>query len=341
VLILMKKTYKTLLKIAIIILVIFLLMRIVVVRELIKIIFISFVIAYALKPVQRRMVSLGINKKLSAAILILSLMGLLLIMIVLFIPSVIRDSTAINHTMTQIKDFFTDIYERLSILNNNAIMYTFISSIYAKGNAIVAGYMNALFGKLLKFGENLLALAVVPVIIYYFLAETEMVSRVVFKAVPIEKRNLSIKITEHIDKILGRYIFSQFILSVLVTFLTFVILYFLKVDYALLLAILNGIFNLIPYFGPLFGSIPAILVALLQSPKTALWTALCLYIVQQIEGDLIAPKITGSSINIHPMLVILLLIIGGKLGGFIGMVLAVPAAVIIKVVYEDLNYYFF
>jgi predicted PurR-regulated permease PerM len=149
------------------------------------------------------------------------------------------------------------------------------------------------------------------------------------------------RIIGDIDKILGRYIISQFVLCAIIGILTFVVLIALRVEFPIILSVLNALFNIIPYFGPLFGAIPAVLVALLHSTKTALWTAALLYIIQQIEGNIISPKITGDSVSMHPLVVIILLIVGGKLGGFLGMVLAVPVGVVIKIIYEDLNYYLF
>ncbi|MCS4470673.1 AI-2E family transporter [Clostridium botulinum] len=104
---------------------------------------------------------------------------------------------------------------------------------------------------------------------------------------------------------------------------------------------INGFFNIIPYFGPVIGSLPAILIAFTKSPKTALWALILLYFIQQIEGDILSPKITGDSVDMHPLTVILLLLIGGKIYGFAGMVLAIPIGVIMKIIYEDLNYYLF
>lgn len=109
----------------------------------------------------------------------------------------------------------------------------------------------------------------------------------------------------------------------------------------ILLSLINGFFNIIPYFGPVIGSLPAILIAFTKSPKTALWALILLYSIQQIEGDILSPKITGDSVDMHPLTVILLLLIGGKIYGFLGMVLAIPIGVIMKIIYEDLNYYLF
>ena len=86
---------------------------------------------------------------------------------------------------------------------------------------------------------------------------------------------------------------------------------------------------------------PVILIALLDSPTKGIWAAIAIFIIQQIEGNILSPKITGDSTNIHPLVILLLLLIGEKFGGFIGMVIAIPIGVIIKVIYEDINYYLF
>jgi predicted PurR-regulated permease PerM len=91
----------------------------------------------------------------------------------------------------------------------------------------------------------------------------------------------------------------------------------------------------------LFGALPAIFMALVVSPEKAIWTAIWLYGLQQVEGNILSPKVTGDSINMHPLTVIILLIIGGEAAGFVGMILVIPIGVVIKVVYEDLNYYLF
>jgi predicted PurR-regulated permease PerM len=130
-------------------------------------------------------------------------------------------------------------------------------------------------------------------------------------------------------------------LCLIVGVLTFFVLIFFKVQFPVLLSIFNAVINIVPYFGPLIGAIPAIIVALLQSPTKALYTTLFLFLIQQVEGNLLSPQITASSIKMHPLLIIILLLIGEKIGGFFGMILAIPIGVIIKVIYEDIDYHMY
>jgi predicted PurR-regulated permease PerM len=336
-----KAIYKKILITIIIIAVIYMITRIKVLNDLINLLIISFVISYALKPIHKRMVIHGINKKFSALVLILCIFSLFLVSFIMLIPGIIKESLTISNSLTELRGITDSLYEDMKFLSNNKWIERVINNAYEKSNIIILNFFDKLFDNAIGFGEHFLSLAVVPVLVYYFLSEREKIWRKFFLLIPIGSRNIVKKICYDIDKVLSRYIVSQFILSFLIGALTFFVLFLLKVEYPLLLSILNSLFNIIPYFGPLFGAIPALLMALLTSPKVAIWVAVCLYGIQQVEGDIISPKITGDSVSIHPMIVILLLLLGGKIGGFFGMVLAVPVGVIIKILYEDLNYYLF
>jgi predicted PurR-regulated permease PerM len=337
----MMKKFRNYIIFLVTIILLYFVLRIGIIRELIKLLFISFVLAYALRPLERKLVSYGINKKLSAIIIILGFVSIFLLMFIILIPNILKDGVTINITFQQVRKYIEIIYIKLENVSQNNTMRLIMTSLYNRINTAITSFSESLLDRLMKISEDILSLVVIPVIVYYFISEDDKIADKILIFIPVRSRSVLRKIGKDIDKILGRYIISQFILSFVIIILTFLVLLFFKVDYALLLAIVNGIFNIIPYFGPLFGAIPAIFIAMIKSPQTALWVAACLYIVQQIEGDIISPKITGDSVSMHPLVVILLLIIGGKLGGFLGMVLAVPVGVIIKVLYDDLNYYIF
>ena len=82
-------------------------------------------------------------------------------------------------------------------------------------------------------------------------------------------------------------------------------------------------------------------IALIKSKSAALWTAICIFIIQQIEGNILSPLITAYSVKIHPITVIILLLIGEKIGGIAGMILAVPLGVVVKQILDDINYYLY
>ncbi len=337
----MKKVYKYLIIILILLTVIYLSVKSPVVKEIYNLICIAFIIAYSLRPLLIVLVNRGINIRLAAILIISVFIALTVGAFIIVIPSLFKESLNINNTLFKIQTFIESFYDRIKPLSSNKTVYVILDSIYTKSNGIIIDIFNKIFNFILSLGENMLSLAVVPLVVYYFLADGDIIFNRILVIFPSNSRNMIRKTIGDIDKILGRYIISQFVLCAIIGVFTFLILIILHVDFPIILSVLNALFNIIPYFGPLFGAIPAVLVALLYSPKTALWTAVLLYIVQQIEGNIISPKITGDSVSMHPLVVIILLIIGGKLGGFLGMVLAVPIGVVIKVIYEDLNYYLF
>ncbi|MBL4935117.1 AI-2E family transporter [Clostridium sp. YIM B02515] len=337
----MKKVYKYSILFFIILAVIIVSTRIPVVKEVYSLILISFIISYSLRPIHKAMVERGINNSASAIIIILLLALIAVGGIVVIIPSIFRESLNVNTTLIKIQAFIENFYERLKPVSSNKTIYAILDIVYSNINKVLIDIFNKMFKGVMNIGGNLLSIAVVPIVVYYFLSDGDTIGNRVLVLFPTKARGMIKKIWRDIDKILGRYILSQFLLCAIIGIFTFIILLVLKVDYPIILSLLNALFNIIPYFGPLFGAIPAILVAFLSSTKTAIWTAVWLYLIQQIEGNIISPKITGDSVSMHPVIVIILLIIGGKIGGFIGMVLAIPVGVIIKVVYEDLNYYMF
>ncbi|MFT8313524.1 MAG: AI-2E family transporter [Clostridium sp.] len=312
-----------------------------IIRNIFYIVFISFIVAYMLKPFNDYLVRRGIKREIASIILLLGVCTLIIGSIVFLIPSMLKESISINKTSREILRYITLINEKIKLVRDNPSENRAFFILYNKIDYIVKGFVSGLIELSMKVGQNLLAIAVIPVISYYFLSDGNSIKNKFLILFSVKWRNIIRKTMEDIDKNLSRYIVGQLTLSFIISILTFIILLSLKVDYPIILSVLNGVFNIIPYFGPIFGAIPAIIVAFMESPKEALWTAIWLYILQLVEGNIICPKITGDSINMHPLLVIVLLLIGEKLGGFAGMILIVPISVVIKVIYEDLNYYLY
>ena len=336
-----KKLCITIISIIIFAWILFIAIRIPLIKQLINLVFISFIVSYILKPLYMLLIKKGVNKKAASSLIIVGLLGLIFLTFAVVIPSIFREGLNINKTINDLQNYLINANTKIKVLNTNKVMSSIMDTIYHKSNAQILVICNKIFDSIMGLGENIITYMVSPLIIYYFLYDSENMINKALIVFPPESRNVIKKIIDDIDKVLGKYIISQLILCGIITIATFFILIFMKVDFPLILSLINGIFNIIPYFGPIFGVIPAVLIALLDSPKIALYTALWLFALQQIEGGILSPKIIGDSISMHPLTIILLLIIGEKVGGILGMILAVPLGVVIKVIYEDLNYYLF
>lgn len=312
-----------------------------IIREVTSILLFSFILSYSLKPLYKIIIiKVRLNKRITAALLILGLIGLFIAAFIFLIPSLFKESSNIEQIINSGEKLINWVSNKIKI-NNYKIFNTISEQITEKINLIFVDLSEKTFDWFIDLSENILSLAVVPVVTYYFLADGELIGNKILLLLPINKRSLVKKVSRDIDKILGKYIFSQFILCLIIGVLSFVVLVGLGVQFPLWLSIFNAIVNIVPYFGPIFGALPAIFIALMQSPGKAVWTILLFLVIQQVEGNIIAPRITASSISIHPLIIIVLLLIGEKVGGFMGMILAIPIGVIIKVVYENINHHLF
>jgi len=138
------------------------------------------------------------------------------------------------------------------------------------------------------------------------------------------------------DDVLSAYIRGQLVLCVFIGAMTTISLMLLRVNFALLLGVIAGIFEVFPYVGPILGAIPALIVALFQSPITALWVLLAFVIIQQVENLILVPRIAGRSVQLHPAVIMVVLVMGNEIAGLWGMLVAVPATAIVRDLFKYL-----
>lgn len=136
------------------------------------------------------------------------------------------------------------------------------------------------------------------------------------------------------DKSISQFIRGRIIVGIFVGITTTIALFILNIDFAFSIGMLAGIADIIPYFGPVIGIIPAVFFALLEGPLKALWVIITFTTIQQIENNIITPKVVGESVGIHPVTVIISLILGGGFFGILGMILAIPVVAVVKILYS-------
>ncbi|MBS5982055.1 MAG: AI-2E family transporter [Clostridium butyricum] len=311
------------------------------IKEIVNIIFISFSLSYVLNPAKEfLMTKLKVNKRTSSLIIILIVVGLIIGGITVMLPSFVDELTSVGDVFDNVEKFYNNIADKFN-LNSIPGINSIYNSIVEKGNGLLTSVSDNLLDYILEASSKILSLAVIPIIIYYFMCDGDRLFSRMMLILPTNKREVAQNIVMDINKVLKRYISGQLYLCGIIGILTFILLLSLQIKFPLWIAIFNALFNIIPYFGPIFGMVPAAIVALMISPAKALWVLIGMILIQQIEGNILSPKITGDSIEMHPFVIIVLLLIGDKFGGFIGMIVVVPIAVVIKVLYDDINYYLF
>ncbi|AZP93673.1 AI-2E family transporter [Enterococcus mundtii] len=133
-----------------------------------------------------------------------------------------------------------------------------------------------------------------------------------------------------LNETLSAYISSTIVDAVIIGVMSFIAMTIFKQPYSLLLAVVCGVTNIIPYVGPFIGAVPAIIVGLFISPFQALYMALSILVIQQLDGNVIKPLLFGKTMNIHPLTIILVLIGAGSVAGIMGMLICIPVYAVIK-----------
>lgn len=211
----------------------------------------------------------------------------------------------------------------------------------------IIGFVTGLIPKLGNFTKSLLSsvwnIVLGTIISIYLLIDKERflaLSRKVTTSIFSEKNTARIfELVKRADSIFGRFLSGKILDSLIIGALTFVVLKIFSMPYAVLVAFIIGITNIIPFFGPFIGAIPSFFIILFVSPVKALWFLLIIFIIQQIDGNIIGPKILGDSLGISAFWILFSLLVAGKLLGFVGMVIGVPLFVFIYSILKDVVEY--
>ncbi len=181
-----------------------------------------------------------------------------------------------------------------------------------------------------------LGLVIVPIWLFYILNEQSRFMRAAVQLVPDTIRTDVINIVRIADRILSKYLRGQLILCAVVGVLSMAGLMLLGVNFPLVLGTVAGVLEILPFLGPILGAVPAVLVALIQRPLLAVWTIVLFLVIQQIENTVLVPRISGKAVELHPALIIVVLIVGTQVAGLWGAILAVPLTAIVRDVFKYL-----
>ncbi|MXX13725.1 MAG: AI-2E family transporter [Gemmatimonadetes bacterium] len=201
-----------------------------------------------------------------------------------------------------------------------------------------------LVGQLLS---GLTLFIIVPFALFFFLAEGRTIKRAIIEQVPNRYFELILNLLHRIDRQLGSYMRGMVLSVIIVSFLSSTGLYIIGLEHFLVIGLLAGLANVIPYMGPAIGIIAGVVAAVLQysalSFGVVIPVIIVFAIVQLVDNVFVAPMVVGRSVNLHPLLVIFAVFVGSELFGAVGMLLAVPTTAVIKVsvrtIYEEWRSY--
>lgn len=167
----------------------------------------------------------------------------------------------------------------------------------------------------------------------YLLSDKErfcaLSKKITYALFPKNIAEKTIEITHRSNSTFGKFLVGKILDSLIIGILTFFILTISKMPYATLISVIVGITNIIPFFGPFIGAIPSFIIILFVSPVKALWFLVIILVIQQIDGNIIGPKILGDSIGISAFWILFAILVAGKFLGLVGMIIGVPLFAVI------------
>jgi len=313
--------------------------------DLIVMLIIALVMTYIFKPGVVYLEHIGVHRAIS--IMCIFLLGGVLIVLgmMFFIPVLIEEARTLIENIQEV-DFAAAYANVIGWIDQRL---PGLSSMLGAGpdqaEAWLSGISKA-FSQFLGQSTRVLAsavntlalLSVIPFMVFFFLKDGSRFTKRLIENVPNRYFEMSMSLVYRIDQQLGNYIRSVLVESAIIGVLTWVALEILGVKFAIVLGLLNGLLNSIPFFGPLIAYFPIGLVILITYDPPALgllWMVIILAAVQIIDNALAKPLLIGRSVDVHPAMVLLAVLIGGKLAGAIGMFIAIPAYKIIQVIIVD------
>lgn len=202
-----------------------------------------------------------------------------------------------------------------------------LSQIVEQINEHISSLSNGFFSTASTIFGGILSFILVIVLSFYLSVESDGVSNFLRIVTPAKSEKYILNLWKRSQHKIGLWMQGQLVLAIIVAMLVFLGLTLLQVDNALLLAVLAGMFEIIPIFGPILAAIPAVTLALVTNGMTSALLVVGLYvIIQQFENQLIYPLVVRKIVGVPPLISILALIIGGKLAGFVGLLISVPVA---------------
>jgi len=305
------------------------------IREILALLFIALIIVSVIDPVVDWLQDKKIPRFLGIWIVYLFLLTLFGVLFAFIIPLIASQFDEFSNRLPEylqgiqvylkaISDYFSSqniafdpnqitnqISQALTAFSNNIISTTF---------GIFSGFISFI--------------AVLSLVFYMTVRKDGIKNFIVF-ITPDQYKNYAAELVIRIKNRMGGWMRGQLMVMLLVFALDFIGLSIIGVPFALVLAIIAGLLEIVPYVGPIIGAIPGIILGFIISPLTGILAALIYFVVQQFESNVFLPQVMKRTVGLNPIVVILSLLVGFKLGGVLGVILSVPLATVFNVFVED------
>lgn len=287
----------------------------------------AFILAMAISPLVDRLQKKKVPRTVSILGVLLVVLGVGYLAIRLIVPPFITEISNIVANRTEYVSIITGYLQNLSPTMRDGLTNSLDNFLGSFGSlnlsGLVSGAQNVFSG--------IVNVILVVIICFYLLQSDKGLEGLVDAYLPKPQRSRALSLYRKISEKMSQWMRGQLLLGLIIFVINLIGLSILKVDYALTLAVLSGLLEVLPIIGPIISGGLAVLIALTQSPLLALIVLAWFILVQQAENHILVPQVMKKSLGLNPIVVILAVIIGGKLLGIIGILVAVPVIAAIGV----------
>ncbi len=273
----------------------------------------------------------GVNRVLAVAFVYVAILSVFVGVVYLIIPPLAVQIKTLALGLPEILNKFG--FSQGSLQQYHSVYFSnFVDGLNSK----LSGAASNIFQTTFTFFGGLFSAIMVLVISLYLAAQEKGTRKFLFSVTPAAHREYVDSLVSRIETKLGAWLRGELLLMFSIAAFTFIGLVLLKVKYALILALLAGLLEVVPFIGPIISAVPAIALAFLQAPLLALFVTILYYAIHQLENYILVPQIMKKALGLNPIVVIVALLIGAKLDGVLGMLVAVPVAATLGVFFGDL-----
>ncbi len=303
-------------------------------------ILISILFYYLFVPIVSYLEKKGLTRQASVLTVFMAVLVALALAITFVIPS-IRDQfmelinnfpriwTSVLNQVEQLlyDEWLTEVYQTIQETQIITRLTEQVSNLFS----VTLGSIGSAISLLTKIGVTVFTM---PFILYYLLTDGDRFKSTVIKYTPTRMRPVMEEFMAESSKQVGSYVRGQLLVALAVMGIFYVGYLIIGLEYALILSMFAGILNMIPYLGSIVSVIPAVIIGAFVSPFKLFQVIVVLAVEQFIEGRFVSPQILGNSLDIHPLLILFILLVSGSLFGFIGLLFGVPGFAVLRVIWD-------
>ena len=304
-------------------------------RDIIMILLFAIIIASGVTPFANWLDKKRFPRLLGVALLYLSVFVLIAFVISLMVPFI---SAQINQLIQDLPNFINKVSDSLDKVQDSRYVDLFseAQNLLDSASGYLQAFSGSVFGFIVNIFGGLVSFAAIIIISFYLSVMRNGVESFIRSVVPREYEGIVTRVWRRAETKVGKWLQGQMLLALIVGLAVYIVMSLMGIKFALLLGFLAMVLELVPHVGPVLAAIPAVVLGFSTSTTLGIWVIVAWILIQQIENHILVPLILGKSVGLHPVIVIVSLLIGAKLAGILGMVLAVPVAAVVVEILEEL-----